>query len=545
MGVITWRRIARKEEHVIFPAIPLDWGFMGQFKPSQAQKCLLKDVSSRRALYAAPYGLAGIARSAELDGQGTAYRAAHHVERQVGLDLKYGLSSNVTLDLTVNTDFAQVEADDQQVNLTRASLFFPEKRLFFQERASSFDFSFDEPNRVFYSRRIGLHDGELIRIHGGVRVVGRVGKWDFGALSMQTAATRDAPSENFGVVRLRRQILNRFSYAGGVVTTRFGADGGHNVVYGLDGLLRLFGDDYLTLKWAQSFKGGGDNSVLSLDPARIHVNWERRTLNGLRYFIGASHVGPQYNPGAGFENREDYHSVWGVLQYGWWPGGTSRLLTHRLLADGYVVWRGEDGSVESADAGPAWEFESKSGFFGSVSPRMSYENLAEPLVLSDHAEVPPASYTFYRLAASLSTPGGRSVGATIDAGGGCFYDGRLVLAALAVRWNATASLTTQATYEFNDASFPSRRQQFTSHIGRIRVQYTPTTAIAVTVLVQYSSAVDAVTANLRARYNPREGIDLYLAYDEILNTDRFRTIPTLPFSSNRTLMLKYVHTLVF
>ena len=107
---------------------------------------------------------------------------------EAGLDLKYSLTSNLTLDLTANTDFAQVEADDQQVNLTRFNLFFPEKRLFFQEKASVFDFKFEGFNRLFYSRRIGINDdGDPTRIYGGARLTGRIGKNDVGFINMQTA----------------------------------------------------------------------------------------------------------------------------------------------------------------------------------------------------------------------------------------------------------------------------------------------------------------------------------------------------------------------
>ena len=111
-----------------------------------------------------------------------------------GLDMKYGITSNLVMDLTVNTDFAQVESDDQQVNLSRFSLYFPEKRIFFLERANVFDFSLGGNNNMFYSRRIGLsEDGRPVRIYGGFRLTGRIGKWDLGILDMQTAAYTGEP----------------------------------------------------------------------------------------------------------------------------------------------------------------------------------------------------------------------------------------------------------------------------------------------------------------------------------------------------------------
>ena len=131
----------------------------------------------------------------------------------LGSIVNINLTSNLTLDATLNPDFAQAEADDQQVNLSRFSLFFPEKRQFFQERSGIFAFNFIGRARLFHSRRIGIQDRERIPIIGGARLVGRIGDWDLGFLDMQTARNGDHPSENFGVLRLRRQVLNPGSYA--------------------------------------------------------------------------------------------------------------------------------------------------------------------------------------------------------------------------------------------------------------------------------------------------------------------------------------------
>ena len=126
----------------------------------------------------------------------------------------------------MNTDFAQVEADQQQINLTRFPLFFPEKRQFFQERSSTFDFGTGGfLNRLFHSRRIGLDSGDRVRIYGGGRAVGRIGSTDVGFLSMQTAAPVGGSSENVGVLRLSQQVFNPNSAIGGMVTSRLGDHG--------------------------------------------------------------------------------------------------------------------------------------------------------------------------------------------------------------------------------------------------------------------------------------------------------------------------------
>ena len=204
MGIITWRWIPRKNEVHTFPAIRPDAGFRPSWKPSRAQEVVLEGIRSRKPFYIAPYALGGHARSYRLNDQETDYSRVDDAVTELGLDVKWGLSSNLTMDLTVNTDFAQVEADSIQVNLTRFSLFYPEKRIFFLERSSNFEFSFGGQDRLFYSRRIGLYSGDAVRIYGGARLVGRVGGWDLGILNMQTAAIAELPSENFGVFRIRR-----------------------------------------------------------------------------------------------------------------------------------------------------------------------------------------------------------------------------------------------------------------------------------------------------------------------------------------------------
>lgn len=271
MGLIAWRTIPRKNEKVTFPAIPPKWGRKSSWKPSQAREVVLEGVYSHKPLYIVPYLLGGYGQSFELNGDRTAYHRINRSTNEVGLDIKYGLTSNLTFDVTLNTDFAQAEANDQQINLTRFSLFFPEKRLFFQERSSNFNFNFEGYNRLFHSRRIGIYGGELVRIFGGARLVGRVGLWDLGCLSMQTAAIEELPSENFCILRLRRQVFNPYSYMGGIITNRVVMDGNYNTAYGLDGILRLFGDDYLTIKWAQTFENEQEKRSLSLEPTRVWV----------------------------------------------------------------------------------------------------------------------------------------------------------------------------------------------------------------------------------------------------------------------------------
>lgn len=204
MGFSCNRFIPRKFELDVFPAIPRKWGFWSFVKPSQTHEIGLESVHSKKPFYIAPYITGGVNQESALNGTSTGYKLHNDPKLAIGLDVKYGITSNLTADLTLNTDFAQVESDNAQINLTRFSLFFPEKRMFFQERSSNFAFAFDDMNTLFYSRKIGLHEGRPVPIIEGVRLVGRAGPWDIGFLEMQTQLFKSTetdgvnlPSENF------------------------------------------------------------------------------------------------------------------------------------------------------------------------------------------------------------------------------------------------------------------------------------------------------------------------------------------------------------
>ncbi len=175
MGMALGRWMPSKAEIHVFPAIPPSWD-MGYAKPSQYARVRLENAGSGRPLYITPFVAGGASRLSTLNDAEDAYEIEDDLTGDVGLDLKYSVTNNLTLDITVNTDFAQAEADDQQVNLSRLPLFFPEKRQFFQERAGIFEFrTIGRFGRIFYSRRIGLHEGQNVPLIGGGRLVGRVG----------------------------------------------------------------------------------------------------------------------------------------------------------------------------------------------------------------------------------------------------------------------------------------------------------------------------------------------------------------------------------
>lgn len=549
MGLIVTRYIARKNEIMVFPAIPPNWGGWSPWKPSQARDVAFRDLKPKRPLRVTPYLLLGGSRRHVLDTSGTRYGATSDTEYDGGLDLKYGLTSNFTLDLTVNTDFAQVEADDQEINLTRFPLFFPEKRRFFLERASNFAFDFRGSNRLFYSRRIGLQEGRPIRILGGARVVGRAGPWDVGLLSMQTGRASDlgvsdetVPSENFGVVRLRRRVLNPYSYVGGIGTSRIGLDGTYNIAYGLDGIVRIVGDEYVAAKWAQTFDDEGPAIIAPLAASRVLLQWERRRYAGLSYELSYARAGGAYEPGIGFELREDYFRLGDRLGLGWIPDGGSIIQRHRVDLNGIAHFRNPDGSLESLEIGPAWEMSTNRGHSFTLGVLHRIEDLRARFAISEDVTVPAGRYAFASAHAGYALPSGGTLrtGAVLTAGR--FYDGWRAALEMTPTWNASRYFRMTSAYMLDLVGFPDRDEAFTSHIIRIRADVTPSVKVSLQAFVQYASAIDAVAANARLRYNPREGNDLYLVYNERLNTDRPLEDPRLPLSMRRVLLLKYTYT---
>ncbi len=553
MGLLTYRYIARKNEIISYPPIDPKWNW-GFLKPSISQDIVLEGIYSRSPVYVTPYALGGLGQEQILNGSG--YQLNNQNQKNVGLDVKYGLTSNLTLDMTLNTDFAQVETDEAQINLTRFSLFFPEKRLFFQERASIFDFRSGGDNRLFYSRNIGLYDiGDddfrSVPIIGGARLVGRIGDWDLGALDMQTAQatfhpdegdTVIVPSENFGVLRFRRQVFNEYSYMGGMLTSRYDRNGRYNYGLGVDGTVRVVGDDYLVFNWAQTIDNDYQSTVSTLDASRIHLNWDNRGNAGLGYDFSFSRSGPDYLPRIGFESRHDYFRLGNNVSYSWMPGENSPVYRHTALLEFSGFYRNSDGALESAEVGPAWNYESKTGAFGKTWAKGLYEDLPDTLFLPEDTYVPPDQYRFYDVGGYYQTPGGRLLRTGIFATTGPFYDGWQLAMGTHPEWTVSPHLSLSGSYNFNRGWFPERDRTFTAHLLGLRAKVAFNTRLSTSAFVQFNSADHEVGVNLRLRYNPREGTDLYLVYNDLLNTDREREQLALPLSSERSLLLKYSTT---
>jgi hypothetical protein len=549
MGLIVSRRIAHKNEMDIFPAIPPNWGQYSNIRPSKAQEVVFDGIQSKKPFYIAPYVLAGYQQDYKMNESGTGYELNDKPKFNAGLDAKYGLTKNLTLDLTINTDFAQVEADDQQINLTRFSLFFPEKRTFFQERSSIFNFGFEGKTNLFYSRQIGLYKGEEVPILGGARITGMAGRWDIGFLDLQTQSfdpsdpsQNTLPSENFGVVRLRRQVINRNSYVGGILTSRLGMDGSYNTSYGIDGILKFLKNDYLNIKLAQVMALNATNNPVSLDPTKIFINWKRFTNKGLGYDFTYSRSGKDFKPGIGFQQRSDYSYFAGSLQYGWIPGAASSLLNHKFELNSEMFIFNPTGDTQSSENEVAYKFNFKKGYGGMLAIVNSFENVDKQFSLSSDVFVPVGKYNFTQFVSHLNSPESKKIMLKLDTYAGGFYDGTRYSVGLGPQWNIGSSLQLSLTYEYNHVEFKERAQSFNGNIGRFKALYMLTTKLSISAFIQYNSLENAIATNVRVRYNPKEGSDFYIVLNEGRSTYRDIQDPRLPLYNNRSILLKYTYT---
>lgn len=544
MGITMWRYSAKNNEIVITPDISPDYGEWGAWRPSLAKEYVFEGITPKKPFYVTPYALGGFSKSQVLNDAGTNYDATNKIVREIGLDLKYGISNNWTLDFSLNTDFAQVEADNQQVNLTRFNLFFPEKRLFFQERSGIFEFSFPRGNKLFYSRNIGIdEDGKAIPIIGGARVTGRSGKWDVGFLNMQTANTDDFRGENFTVARVLKQVINSNSNAGFIFTNRMDFNGEHNTAFGFDTSIRLFGQVFLTARTAQTIDNDSEHSLIDFDTQKSFMSLVKRSQKGFVFAGSLTRVGKDYNPEVGFERRTDYFRHGDRLQYLWYPKGDHFLFRHGPQASGQFFWDNSTKDLITMNYGFGYAFEFRNSSSFEFSYRPNIDVLTDPFELSDDVTIPTGRYTFKNWRIEATTNMTVPLFAAFEFNKGGFYDGERTSITVSPTFQASSSLELSGSYEYNHIDFEQRNETFKVHLASLNALVMFDTKLSISSLLQYNSLDKNFLGNIRFRYNPKEGVDLYIVYNDLLNTDRFRMENLeIPRSSERTILVKYSYT---
>jgi len=547
MGLTVTRLVSRDEERVTFPEIDPRFEFR---RPSVARDIMLRGVRPRTPLYVTPYVLTGASRRAvpgAVAGSTLGFRSENTTSKEAGLDVRYPLSGNLTLDLTANTDFAQVEADDQQVNLDRFPLFFPERRRFFQEGSGIFDFTSGGGLRLFNSRRIGLaSDLTPVPVAGGARLVGRVGGWDVGMLEMETRAQNAAPSENFGVLRVRHPVLNPWSTVGLMATSYIGG-GRRNAAVGADGVFRYHGDQYLTLKVAGTADNADTNSVSLSERTLVDLKLERRTGRGLQYNLNLTRAGKDYQPELGFLPRSDFTSANIAGNYFFFTDSSRLLRRVYPGALAFQTFRNSDHALESAQWAVWLEWDGKDGSTGWVEPKLFHENVLVPFTIGGTAQVPAGAYDFSDLQLYYTMGMGARLRTTVDFRAGTYFDGTRVQVITTPTWNVSPHLELGTDYQFTRLRFASRNQAADIHVARMRVRAALNSRTSGNAFVQFNSTTNRLDFNVRLRYAFAEGTDLWLVYNEGLDRDRTPDAAGTesPLSLSRALILKYTHTFGF
>jgi hypothetical protein len=539
MGFSLNRLTAHSNERVTFPAIAPS-APLALWKPSHWQRISIEDITVVRSLRVLPYVMAGSEGNRAPDPVRSPWRRDERFE--AGGDLKTALSPNLTLDLTVNTDFAEAEVDDQRVNLTRFPLFFPERRAFFVERAGTFEVKTGEVDLLFNSRRVGLTpDGDPVRLLGGTRLVGRIGDWDLGLLDVQTGRTPAGSRENLGVVRARRALWNQRSWAGLMLTSRVTPDSGQ-VALGADGELNLGGDDYIGFAFvalAGDAGVGPSDGVLPRGALRLLA--ERRRNRGMWYRGGIATSGARYAPALGYVERSDVIQPLGELGYGWVVSPAGHQLRASVASS--FAYRNAAGAFDGSLCSAALEYELPSGALWTLTLSRQEDDLLEEFTPVPDASVPTGRYTagYAELKLKPSSGPRAVVGGAVR--GGEYYDGRLYSILVTPEWRASAYLRLSADLQLDRLEFPDRDQQVWSELVRLRVLASASPRLSFSAVFQANASADLATANFRLRYSVREGHDLWVVYNHDQNLDRDRWGATyIPGTARSGLLVKYTRS---
>lgn len=270
---------------------------------------------------------------------------------------------------------------------------------------------------------------------------------------------------------------------------------------------------------------------------------ERRSSKGLGYNIGYGLSGLNYNPGIGFEMQNDFASLRGGIKYGWLPGESAALYSHTPEVMFRYMTYVDDGSLMSINLTTGWSFMTKSQWEGNISLIYNAENLRDSLeIMEDELILRPGDYDFVNMMGSISTPATNQFFIILKTETGQYFDGNRFSVNLQPTWNISKHMEFGAIYNFDRLNFRKRDQELFNHIVGIKALYMLDTRLSVNAYLQYNTAIYGIMTNLRLRYNPKEGNDFYLVFNEGRNTSLNREEPVLPVYNNRSVLLKYTYT---
>jgi hypothetical protein len=517
-GINIRRTVRWKNEFSYLSPVPRVLGVRGILQLSSAATLVGLDAPATSLnIEVKPYALSSARADRAID---PALRT--DFDGDAGFDVKYGLTRGLTADFTFRTDFAQVEDDDQQVNLTRFSEFYPEKREFFLEGQGIFTFggvdSAPTGGRtpttpantplLFFSRRIGLSGAQAVPIDVGGRLTGKAGRYSVGLLQIQTgeSAAAGVPSMNFGVVRLKRDILRR-SYIG-LIGTRRAASGtadGADLAFGLDAGLSFFENLNIIGYYARTRTPGVTGREES-HRARFDYNGD---LFGLQ--VERLAVGEHFRPEVGFLRRSDFiqHAAQVRLSRrpAWWP--SVRKVNVEAALD-YITDSRQ--RLENRLARVALRTELQSGDSWTVESERHFEFLPRLFPIAPGIDVPVGAYHFSNVRGNYSLGSQRRITGDLSAAHGGFYAGHRTDLGYRGRVELTPRLSLEPGVSVNRVDLPEGR--FTAKLLSTRTTLAFSPSIVVAALVQYNSRARLMSTNVRFRWEYRPGSDLFVVYTD-------------------------------
>jgi len=449
-----------------------------------------------------------------------------------GLDVKYGVTTGLVWDFTVNTDFSQVEADEQQVNLTRFSLFFPEKRDFFLENAGMFDFGstagFFGNNtgaifygsrlsrvpqmRLFFSRRIGLsEEGQALPIVAGTRLSGRAGAYSLGALNIQQGDAAGVADANITAIRLRRDVLTN-SDIGAVLLNKDDAGAGYNRMAGVDanfrfGFLTLNGVVGRSMSADPAVPGAGNEYV-----ARSFAEYRDRTW---RFRWGLDAIGGQFENDLGFTPQRGVNVQGGnvsrAFRPSWFPAWARESQPHIEFE---LVTQQEDGSLDQRFTGAHLPLELSNGGFVEMGVNTYAEVIDVPFLLNGprRAVVSTGRHEFTEYFALVNGNPAARITPSVRYSFGKFYDGFKRSYSIGPSMRPNGRLNASLNLQINDIDLPG--VSYVSTLATARVNYSFSTSVFLNTLLQYNTDTRQLSSNVRFNIIHRPLSDFFLVYNE-------------------------------
>ena len=532
-GIQLRRAIRRKNEWAYLTRLPVasgaGGGARGAFRVSKAGSLVgLEPPAAGRNIELKPYAIGGLTT----DMSATPVKI-NEASADGGIDVKYGITQNLTADFTWNTDFAQVEVDERQVNLTRFPLFFPEKREFFLEGRGIFSFAsggvtrsasvargaapgfFGDVNvpQLFYSRKIGLEEGRVVPIVGGARVTGKVGRFDVGLLNIHAGeeAVSDSKPTNFSVVRLRRDILRRSS-VGAMFTNRSVSRvaPGSSQAYGVDGTFAFFENVNLTTYIARTQLPGPGHQGKDLS---YQGKFEYAAD---RYGFLADHLVVEDNflPEVGFLRRDNFRRTFTSARFSPRPESIRSVRQFTLEGSIDYILTADENHLETRQSVVAFETEFESSDRLTLAATDSYELLVEPFVPPGAGfSIPAGGYSFADVYVAYSMAQQRRINGMVAVRRGAYFGGNLTTLELTQgRIAVLPQMSVEPTVSFNWIDTPYGAFQTNLAVARVNYAFNP--RMFFSGLIQYNSASNSFSSNLRLRWEYSPGSELFVVYTD-------------------------------